>query len=75
MSPKSKKRNVVCKCPTCSNEHVRYMWWTGRKTLFGKYGFDVLFFNYCDVDLKNESSVVNKIKDFEIETKNNHLII
>jgi len=46
-----------------------------RKTLFGKYGFDVLFFNYCDVDLKNESSVVNKIKDFEIETKNNHLII
>jgi len=35
-SPKSDKNIVICYCPQCGNIHEREMYWTGRKTLFGK---------------------------------------
>ena len=35
-SPKSNKGRILCNCPQCGKDHVRYMNWTGRTILFGK---------------------------------------
>ena len=30
-SCKSDKRKILCKCPQCGKNHIRYMWWTGKE--------------------------------------------
>lgn len=32
-SPKSDKRNIVCRCPKCGKDHERYVYWTGEENI------------------------------------------